>query len=168
MTKKPHTPPLRYFYLNGNLHKKLHINRGIDQITTWCYPLAKRIAYSYTDVKKRKEPAFTTKEVTKMLNRNRVVLEEAIMYGNIERPQFTYGLDENRKMCKYMWSEKNILEMHAFLSTVHRGRPRKDGLVTPQRLPTVRELRAIIRNDEVLYVKVGDEFKPVWQAEDFS
>lgn len=170
--------PLNYFFLDGYLdddgsvvpllHKKLHINRGKDTITTWCYPLHKRVAYTYTHVKREMAPAFTTVEAATMLNRRRITLERAILNGDIESPQFTYGLDENKNKFKYMWHEKNILEMHAFLSTQHYGRPRKDGLITPQKLPTTRELRAIIRQSDILYVKVGDEFKPVWQAEDFT
>lgn len=160
--------PLNYFFLNDLLHKKLHINRGKDTITTWCYPLEKRVAYTYTDVKKNMQPAFTTVQAAKMLNRRRITLERAILAGDIETPQFTYGLDENKNKFKYMWNEKNILEAHAFLSTQHYGRARKDGLITPRKLPTLRELRAMIRQDEILYVKVGDEFRPVWEAEDFT
>lgn len=166
---RPKYRKLRYFYLNGLLHKSLHINRGADQITTWCYPLHKRVAYTYSDVKKRKETAFTTVEVCKMLNRSRDRLERAILDGNIEEPQFTYGLNEHKRKFQYLWSEKDILGAHAYFSTVHRGRPRKDGVITPAKLPTARELRAMIRQDEILYIKDEDgEFKPVWKAPDFD
>lgn len=103
-----------------------------------------------------------------MLNRKRGTIEGAILNGDINAPQHTYGLNEFKKKFKYMWSEKNILETHAYLSTVHKGRPRRDGLVTPMKLPNVRELRALIRQREILYIKDGDSFKPVWEAEDFD
>lgn len=164
---------LTYFYLDLEgrpmLHKSLHINHGADQIITWCYPLSKRVAYTYSDTKKYREPAFSTKEAAKMLNRGHMVLERAILNGDIEPPQFTYGLNEHKRKFQYMWHERNILEAHAFLSTVHFGRPRKDGRVTPKRLPNVRELRAMIRQEEILYVRGKDgEFKPVWKAQDFD
>ena len=162
---------LNYFYLDVAdhgplLHKRLHINRGADQITTWCYPLHRRVAYTYSDVKKRLSPAFTTQEVAKFLGRRRETIERAILRGDIEEPQHAYTLDENKRKFKYLWHESNIMELHAYYSSVHRGRPRKDGLITPQRLPTARELRALCRNQEILYIKVGDEFRPVWDAED--
>jgi hypothetical protein len=135
---------------------------------TWCYPLHKRVAYTYTDVKKQMQTAFTTVEVANMLNRRRITLERAILNGDINEPQYTYGIDENKNKFKYMWREEDIMEAHAFLSTQHYGRPRKDGMITPKKLPTARELRAIIRQKEILYVKVGDEFRPVWDAEDFT
>lgn len=165
---------LNYFYLDAAnqgplLHKSLHINRGADTITTWCYPLHRRVAYTYSDVKKRKEPAFTTQEVADMLMRSRLTLEHAILNGDIEAPQHTYGLNEHKRKFKYMWHESNIMEAHAFLSTVHRGRPRNDGLVTPQKLPTERELRAMIRQEHILYVRNSKgEFVPVWRAEEFD
>ncbi len=158
---------LNYFYLDGNLHKKLHINLPADQIRAWCYPLGKRVTLTYSDVKRRMEPAFTTVEAGKMLNRGRLALERAILEGNITAPQFTYGLNEHRRKFKYMWAEKNILEAHAHLSQLHWGRPRNDGLVTPKPMPTAREIRAMIRQDEPLYVRNGKtgEFEPVWRAD---
>lgn len=157
---------LKYFFLNGLLHKKLHINRGADELTAWCYPLGQRMTYSYTDVRRRHEPAFTTQEVGRMLNRGRLALERAMIAGDIERPQTTYGIDENRNTFQYMWSEKNIMDAHAYFSGVHKGRPRKDGMITPMRLPTARELRAMIRQEEILYVRDGDKFVPTWAAPD--
>lgn len=156
---------LTYFYLNGNLHRSLHINRGTDTITTWCYPEHRRVAYTYSDVLRRREFAFTTSEVGKMLSRGRTTIEGAIIRGDIEAPQYTYGLNENKKKFKYMWSEKDILGLHAFLSTQHRGRPRKDGLITPQRLPSAREVRAMCRQQEIVYVKRDGQFIPTFNAE---
>lgn len=168
---------LNYFYLDGQmeangpliplLHKKLHINRGQDKITTWCYPLHKRVTYTYSDVLHSKGPAFTMTEVGKMICRGKLAIERAIIRGDIEPPQMTYGLNERKNTFKYMFSEKDVLAVHAFFSTVHRGRPRKDGLITPGFMPTVRELRALMRDEEILYVKQGDQFLPTWRAEQF-
>ena len=102
-----------------------------------------------------------------MVNRSRIIVEWAIINGQIEAPQFTYGLDENRNMYKYMWHEKDILALHAYLSTVHIGRPRKDGLITPAKLPNARELRAIIRQQPIMgYLDSEGNFTPTWLAED--
>ena len=163
--KRKKSRRLNYFYLNGLLHKKLHINRASDIITTWCYPEHRRVAYTYSQVRRTYRPAFTTIEVGKMLNRNRVSIELAIMAGNIPRPQHTYGLGNQDKIFKYMWSEDDVLAAHAYFQTVHRGRPRKDGLVTPQKMPTARELRALMRDEEVLYVKRGDTYLPTFRAD---
>jgi hypothetical protein len=157
--------PLRYFFLNGDLHKKLHINRGADEITAWNYPKARRYTYSYSSVRRYSEPAFNTSEVVKFISRGRERIEYAIITGAVPEPQYTYGLDENKNKFQHMWSEEDIMRLHAYFSSVHRGRPRNDGMITPQHLPTARELRAMIRQEEILYVKQGDKFVPTWKAE---
>jgi hypothetical protein len=113
------------------------------------------------------DKAFTTAEVAAMLCREKVTLSRAIKAGEIETPQFTYGLNDQRKMFQYMWHEKNIMEMHALLQTRHIGPPRRDGQITPLPTPTARELRAMIRNNAIFYVKTESGFVPTWQAEQF-
>lgn len=167
MSNKPKTKPLRYFFYRGDLHKKIHINRGDDVITAWNYPKAQVFQYVYSDVRKNGEQAFSTRQVEKLVRRTRRTIAEAISGGWIRPPQRTYGMDANRNGYAYYWSEKDIMELHDYLKTVHRGRPRKDGRITPQDLPTASELRAMIRQGTVFYVKVGDEFVPTWQAEKF-
>lgn len=165
---------LTYFFLNGDLHKKIHINRGADLITAWNYPQHKRVGYSYSDVKRNGERGFKTSEAARMLRRTRLTLEHAIMNGDIEAPQKTYGIasfdgvKSKGEPYQYIWSEDDVMAMHAFLCTVHKGRPRNDGLVTPWNLPTAREVRAMINQEVVLYVKndKGD-FVPTWEAENF-
>lgn len=156
--------PLRYFFLNNKLHKKLHINRGADTIWTWCYPDGKRVAYTYSDVLRNKKPAFSTRQVCMMLMRSRDSVERAILRGDIAQPPQTYTIDERRKPFAFYWAEDDVMAAHAYFSTVHRGRPRKDGLITPQKLPTARELRAMLRDENILYVREGDEYRPTWRA----
>jgi len=159
---------LRYLYLNGNLHRVLHINRPSDIITMWSYPESKRVGYTYSDVKARMEKAFTTTQVCKMVNRTKVTVENCILNGDIEAPQFSYGLSEIRQKYQYLWHERDILALHEVLSSRHVGSPRKDGLINPRSLPSARELKAMIRHDAILYVKTNDgQFVPTWQAEQF-
>lgn len=156
-----------YFFLNGKLHKRFHINRGQDVITTWCYPDSKRIKYTYTDALRRWEKAFSTKEVAALINRNRIAIQLAIGRGDVPEPPYSYTLDENRRKNSYFWREEDIMAAHEYFSSVHRGRPRRDGLVTPQNLPSARELRALIRGETVLYVKQGDQFVPTFRAKEY-
>lgn len=168
--KKPKTKPLRYFFYRGDLHKKIHIHRPNDIITAWNYRTATVEKYVYSDVRRNGGVAFSTAQVAKMVNRTTKTIKECIIYGRIPRPQYTYNIEapaDKRAAYAYYWSEKDIMDLHAYLITVHRGRPRNDGLVTPNNLPTASELRAMIRQGTVFYVKVGDEFVPTWRAETF-
>jgi hypothetical protein len=162
-------PKLTYFFLNGELHRKLGVNRGKDQLKAWNYTRRELSTYPYTDALRRYEKAFTTTEVCKMVNRGKQTVELAILRGMIERPQSTYALEGKGQMFQYMWSEKDILELLDYLSTVHRGRPRADGDIRPQHLPTPREIRAMIHEEGVtLYIKQGDTFIPSWKAKEWE
>lgn len=167
---RPHTkrPNLRYFFLEDELHKKLSINLGKDTISAWNYPRGQRYVYNYSTVLRRHEPAFTTKQVCEFVNRTQRTIDQCIRDGMIRMPQYTYGLDENRKKYKYMWREKDIMELHAYLASLHIGRPRKDGEITNNSLPTPRELRALINDEAILYVKQGDTFVPSWKAKEIK
>lgn len=155
-----------YFFLNGDLHKKLHIKRSADSIKAWNYPQARVMTYVYSDVRKMGQRAFSTMEVSQMINRSRRVIEEAILRGDIREPQSVYSLTGKPKRVAYKWREEDIMDLHAWLMTIHRGRPRLDGEIVPaSNLPTARELRAMIRQETVLYVKQGDKFVPTWKAE---
>jgi hypothetical protein len=161
------TGRLNYFFLDGNLHYNLKITRATDTILTWCYPLRKRMIYNYSDVLRRHKPAFSTREVSEMIERHRDRIEIAIQSGGIKTPQYTYSLSGGeKKLYRYMWSDENIMELHDYFLNVHRGRPRADGKVTPGNMPSKAELRAKIASDEVLYRKDEDgNLVPVWRAQ---
>lgn len=158
---------LTYFFLNGMLHQRLHINRGTDELTAWCYPKGKRVVLSYAQTRRDYQPAFSMRQVEKLLNRGRQSLQRAIMRGDLAEPPYSYTLDEHRRKRKYFWDEQSIMDAHAYFASRHFGRPRNDGKTTPKELPTPRELRAMIRQEPMLYVKDGEEYVPTWAASDF-
>jgi len=158
--------PIRYFFLNQQLHKRLNSNRGKDLLTAWNYPERKKVSYSYTDVVRRHKKAFSTGEVANLLNRSVLTIERAIMRGDIARPQYTYRMG-GTKTYKFYWQEEDIMAAHEYLASVHIGRPRNDGEITNNSLPTPRELRALINDEDVLYIKQGDTFVPTWRAKEF-
>lgn len=161
------TKKLKFFYLNGDLHKSLHIDRASDTIMAWNYPQERRVGYVYSDVRRMHERPWTTVEVAKMVNRSRLTLVRAIERGEFNPPQKTYNI-ETRSPGLWLWNEKHIMDLHEYLSGVHKGRPRNDGRVTPMTLPNRNELRAMVRQQSILYVQTDKgEFVPTWQAENF-
>lgn len=168
MTTRAKLPKLNYFYYKGDLHKRIRINRGADIIIAWSYPKGQAVMHQYSDVRKNGEKAYSTREVCGYINRKRGTVDKAINEGMIPAPQMTYGIDENRNGYAYYWNEKDIMNLHDYLLTVHRGRPRKDGLVVPGNLPSKAELRALLRQSTVFYVQTEDgTFVPTWKAEQF-
>lgn len=172
---KPFSLPKRaknaesYFYLNKKLHKKIHANRPADVLVAWCYPCRKRHTYVLSDVKKHSQKAFDLKEVSLFMGRDRVIIENHIRDGAIEKPQKTYSLNGLYNPGKYKLSEDDVVALHEFLLTIHIGRPRKDGLIKPGKLPTRQELRAMMKNHETIYVRNSNgEFTPIWKEVDWS
>jgi hypothetical protein len=163
--KKKVKEKFSYFFLDDKLYKALHRNRADDVIIVWDYEQEKRVAFSLTDVYKRRQHAYTVSETAKMLNRSVDTIKRYWRAGEIRKPYRTYSLDGQHRPNKYFFTEKEVRELQEFFKTVHRGRPRKDGLITPSNIPSVAELEALIRNEKVLYAKNAEgEFVPVWKA----
>lgn len=153
-----------YFYLNGHIHKALHRNRAEDLLIAWDYVEGKRIAYSLTDVLKNKKGAYTITQAAKLIGRSSDTIKRHWREGNIRKPQQIYSLDEKRTPGKTFFSEDDMRDLQDFFKTVHRGRPRNDGLITSSNVPSKAELEALMRNEKVLYAKNDSgEFVPVWK-----
>jgi hypothetical protein len=159
---------LRYFFLNDDLHKVLSVIRAQDLVICWNFPQGKRVGYVWSDVRKRHGRAFRMQEVSKMIGRHRTNIERDILAGNIKKPQRIYTLDGKKRPLYYFFSEDNVFDLHDYLLTVHIGRPRADGKITPKQMPSTAELRAMMRHDIITYVKTdGGEFIPVWKEQDW-
>src|SRR6478609_10659561 len=133
--QRPKTKPLRYFFYRGDLHKKIHIHRPNDLVTAWNYKTDSVQKYVYSDVRRNGEQAFSTRQVEILIGRSQTSIKTALRSGMVHTPQLTYGLDENRNGYAYYWCEKDIMELRDYFASVHHGRPRKDGMVTPKDLP---------------------------------
>lgn len=163
------SPRLKYFYLNGELHKVLSIVRAQDLIVCWSFPQGRRVGYVWSDVRRRHGKAFKMTEVVKMIGRTRVHIERDILAGKIKAPQRSYTLNGAKRPLYYFFSEEDVYGLHDYLLTVHIGRPRRDGKVTPRHtLPSKAELKAMMKHDIVTYVKTDSgEFVPVWKEQDW-
>lgn len=162
----PRRKKIRQFYLNGNLHKVVHVNRAKDQVTAYDFVERKIKLYPWSEVKRNKQNAFTITEAAEIIDRHRDRLVEYLVNGDVPYPQREHNM-ETGKPGRYFFSEDDMMELRDFLATIHIGRPRKDGRVTNNRVPNREEFRAMIQSGRVLYVKEDDQFVPVWKAEDW-
>lgn len=156
----------RQFFLNGNLHKILHVSRARDLLTAYDFAEHKTKVYPWSDVQRRRQNAFTLTQAAELIDRHRDRLKEYIEKGHIPEPQREYTISTGRPG-RYFFSEDDMMDLRDFMATIHIGRPRKDGKVTNNRVPTREELRAMMQSGRVLYVKENEEFVPVWKARDF-
>ena len=94
-----------YFFLNNKLHKVIRSSRSKDELIAWCYLDKKRVLYSFNDVEKNMENAYTMKQVGEILGRHKVTIEEYILQGKISQPQRIYPISKpESKWYKFMFS----------------------------------------------------------------
>jgi hypothetical protein len=146
-----------YFFLNGKVHKVLRLSRAKDEVVAWSYLDNKRVMYSYTQVDTHTQRAYGIVEVSKIIGRHRVTIEEYILQGKVKQPQKVYPISNpDSSWSKYMFSESDILDIHQFI--IDAGHIRD--------LPSRSELQAILKHNLILYTKTDDgKFVPVWKAE---
>jgi hypothetical protein len=145
-----------YFFLNNKLHKVIRLSRPRDEVVAWCYAEKKRMMYSYSDVLKKMENAYTVKDVGLILDRHKVTIEEYILQGKIKKPQKVYPISNPDSLWyKFMFSESDILDLHAYILEA--------GYV--KNIPSRSELRALLKNNIILYTKTESGFVPVWKAD---
>ena len=145
-----------YFFLNEKIHKVLKASRAKDELIAWCYPDRKRVMYSYSQVYKSMENAYTTVQVGEILGKHKVTIEDYILEGKIKAPQKVYPIgNPDSKWSKYMFNQKDILEIHEFiLDSGHSGN-----------VPSRTELIGLLKHNIILYTKTDSGFIPVWKAE---
>ncbi len=146
-----------YFFLNGKVHKVLRLSRAKDEVVAWSYLDNKRVMYSYAQVDKHMERAYGIVEVSKIIGRHRVTIEEYILQGKVKQPQKVYPISNpDSSWSKYMFSESDILDIHQFI--IDAGHIRD--------LPSRSELKALLKHNLILYTKTEEgKFVPVWKAE---
>ncbi len=113
--------------------------------------------YSYSQVDKNMGKAYGMKDVSALLNKHTVTLHDYILDGKIKAPQKIYpiGDPDNKHWSKYMFCEKDILELHEFiLDSGHSGN-----------VPSRTELIGLLKHNIILYTKTDSGFIPVWKAE---
>jgi hypothetical protein len=146
-----------YFFLNDKIHKVIKSSRAKDELIAWCYPDKKRVMYSYSQVEKEMSNAYSISQVAEMLNRHRVTIQDYILEGKVRVPHKIYPIGKtDSTWYKYMFSEKEIFEMHQFIIDA--------GYSTG--MPSKSELKALLKHNMILYTKSSEgNFVPVWKAE---
>lgn len=132
------------------------MSRAKDELIAWSYLDKKRVMYSYSQVEKNMENAYTIKQASTILNRHKVTIENYILNGKIKNPQKVYPIGNiESKWFKFMLSESDILDIHSYI--LEAGYT-KD-------FPTKGEVQALLKHNIILYTKTDNGFVPVWRAE---
>ena len=146
-----------YFFLNDKLHKVLKSSRSKDELIAWSYPDKKRMLYSYSQVNKYMDNAYSTTQVAALLNKHKVTIEDYILGGKIKAPQKVYPIgNPESKWSKYMFNQSDILDLHQFILDAGHSKE----------VPSKTELMALLKHNMILYTRTEEgNFVPVWKAE---
>lgn len=161
----------KYFFLDDVLYRTVRENRVEDMSTCWNYVENKYEKFVLSDLKQRMKMAYDTADVSKLLNRKPAVLLNHIGKGMINPPIKIHQkgrTTQGKPFGTYKWRDADIFAMHEYMISAGHGRPRKDGTMgPPARLPSRRELRAMMNQQTMFYMKgPNGEMIPVWQARD--
>lgn len=167
--KKKGFGSLTYFYYEGELYRKIRIDRPANIVWATRVRDGVEVTLSHTDWKRKRGKAFDTQEVSKIINRAPGRLYFYINMGRIKAPQRTSPVKKFDGSARYLWSEEDILNLHDYLVSVGSTRVTKSGYTVPARnLPNRAEVKAQIGRGTVLYVKTDSgEFVPTWKEPDF-
>lgn len=149
-----------FFFWNGKIHKVLRVNRPQNLVDAWNYIDHEVVTILYTDYRLSAGKALKHSEVAKLIRLRPNTLDGYIRNKKIPEVQRSYSLDGDRDDphgWTRWWSEADVLGLHDYLMTVHRGAPRKDGKVTPmQHLPTRAEVVAAFNKSERVFIRTED------------
>ena len=160
-------PSAKIFFINNKLIRFISANRGNNIVYLYNITDAKEQTMLYSDFKKHRKRAYTVIDTARLLNRSANQIRMHIKDGNIKPPMGILPGGVRSHTRKSYYSEDDIFEIRNFLSTVHIGRPRKDGRVSNSML-TEQELRAKMGDALVLYTRTKDgEFIPVWAEQTY-
>lgn len=148
---------IRYFFLNGTIHKTISLSRAKDQVIAWSYSDKKRVLYPYSEVSKSMGNAYSLVQVAEMLNKHRVTIQDYILQEKVRPPQKIYpiGGSPEEGWFMYMFSDKDVLEIHEYI--LDSGHSKN--------VPSKAELLALLKHSFILYTKTDSGFVPVWKAE---
>lgn len=154
------------FFLNGDLHRLIKTNAAGNTCYAFNYQKNEVVKYTYSDYKKFKKPAYKIGEVSKILRRHKERIRIAFSEGHVKKPTL---VKYQGRTGTYYFSEEEIYELRDYFASVHRGRPRFDGIVVSKNVPSRAELDSLFGKTPTLYIRTEEgNFVPIWKAEEYE
>ena len=153
----------KIWFLNNDLVRLHHSSRSSNIVSIFNITKNQFESCLRTDFIKNRKRAYTVSETAKLVNRHRKYFPSLIKRGIIPPPigaQFN-GVREWKIRSYY--SESQVKDIRDILASIHRGRPRKDNLITNNSVPNSQELTQKMGDGILVYTKTQDgRFIPIW------
>jgi len=151
------------WFLNGDLVRKHHISKSNGIISLYNINKDRIESCFVSDFKKNREKAYTVKETAELVNRHRKYLPRLMQSGKIPYPIGATKDGKTAFRIRSYYSESMVHEIRDILATFHKGRPRKDGLITNDMTPTKQELTRRMGDGILTYMRTANgDFVPTW------
>ena len=153
----------RVWFLNGDLVRVHHLNRAGGIVSVYNIIKDRIESCLLSDFKKNRERAYTVKETSILVNRHQKYLPTLMKNGTIPKPTGATKDGIRSWQTRSYYSESQVREIRDILATFSVGRPRKDGLITNNSVPTSQELNRRMGDGILTYTRTEDgQFVPVW------
>jgi hypothetical protein len=153
----------KIWFLNGDLVRLYHSSRSTGMVSVYNITKDRLETCLRSDFRKYRERAYTLAETAILINRHRKYIPRLIKNGLIPEPTGSQFGGKRGWQVRAYYSESQVREIRAIMSTIHIGQPRKDKLITNNSIPTSQELTRRMGDGILTYTKTEDgRFIPTW------
>jgi hypothetical protein len=153
----------RIWFLNNDLVRLHHSSRSSNIVTIYNITQGRFESCLRSDFIKNRKRAYTVSQTAKLVNKHTKHIPRLIKKGIIPPPIGAQIGGTRAWQVRSYYSELQVKEIRDILSTIHRGRPRKDNLITNNSVPNQQELTQKMGDGILVYTKTQDgRFIPIW------
>ena len=153
----------KIYFLNGDLVRVHHLNVSNGIVSVYNINQGRLESCLLSDFKKNRQRAYTVTEMAKLINRHRKYLPRLMAKGTIPLPTGQALNKERGWQIRAYYSESQIWDIRDTLATFSIGRPRFDGLINNNSIPTRQELTRRMGDGILTYTRTEDgRFIVVW------
>lgn len=153
----------RVFFLNGDLVRKHHVSLSNGIMSVYNIHKDRIESCLIADFKKNRERAYSVKATAMLVDRHQKHLYRLVTNGVIPAPIAASVGGQRGWRIRAYYSESTVKEIRDILASQHHGRPRKDGLISNDTVPTVQELTRRMGDGMLTYMRTEDgKFVPIW------
>lgn len=152
-----------FFFWDGKIHKVIRIDKPGNLVDAFRFHDGKVVTILYSDWRRNAGKALKHREVAELIRLKPDTINQYIFDGDIPPPQRTYQIGSNPAQFPRdggwtrWWSEQDVLRLHEYLMSKHRGAPRLDGKITPmQHLPSRAEIVSAFNESQTVFIRTAD------------
>lgn len=153
----------RVWFLNGDMYRVYHRDRSSGVITL--YNITKDCLQTVLidEWVKKRVNAYSIKDTAALINRHPKYIADLVKRGLLPPPMGASKDGKRGLRIRSYYSEDQVYEIRDIFASRRWGAPRKDGLKTNNKTPTVQELRRRMGLGILQYTRTNDgEFQPIW------